>query len=174
MNPGLDFFIHFICPLSFIYPPVLVSIFSLHCLRSKLFWSWGYKTFSCSTQLSIRFIRLINAKMPTIVGILTFISMINKTSQSLKARKVFIFLHFGFYQQLKFHSQLSWAQKSFITLRPGSEHKIFQIFCHVLFLVFIRCQYPAGGLLWYFHVVGYGHFLGFKIFIFNIFFFFFF
>ena len=54
-----------------------------------------------------KFIMLINAKMPTIVGILTFISMINETSQSLKARKEFIFLLFGFYQQLKFHAQLS-------------------------------------------------------------------
>ena len=34
---------------------------------------------------------LINVKMPTIVGILTFISMINDTSESLKARKVLIF-----------------------------------------------------------------------------------
>ena len=33
----------------------------------------GYKTFSCSTQLSLKFILLINVKMPTIVGILTFI-----------------------------------------------------------------------------------------------------
>ena len=38
------------------------------------------KLFSCSTQLSIKFIMLINVKMPTIVGILTFISMINTIS----------------------------------------------------------------------------------------------
>ena len=31
---------------------------------------------------------LINVKMPTGVGILTFISMINTTSESLEARKV--------------------------------------------------------------------------------------
>ena len=43
-------------------------------------------------------------KMPTSVGILTFISMINTTSESLKARKVFIFQHFNFYEQLKFHA----------------------------------------------------------------------
>ena len=36
------------------------------------------KLFSCSTELSTKFIMLINVKMPTIVGILTFISMINK------------------------------------------------------------------------------------------------
>ena len=35
------------------------------------------KCFSFSTQLSMKFILLINVKMPTIVGILTFISRIN-------------------------------------------------------------------------------------------------
>ena len=44
---------------------------------------WRYKTFACSTQLSTKFI-LINVKMPTIVGILTFISRINTTSEILK------------------------------------------------------------------------------------------
>ena len=44
------------------------------------------KLFSCSIQLSTKFILLINVKMPTIVGILTFISMINTTSEKLKAR----------------------------------------------------------------------------------------
>ena len=44
------------------------------------------KLFLCSTQLSTKCILLINVKMPTIVGILTFISMINTTSERLKAR----------------------------------------------------------------------------------------
>ena len=51
---------------------------------------------------------LINVKMPTIVGISTFMSMINclyhaytvivknTTSESFKSRKVFIFQHFSF------------------------------------------------------------------------------
>ena len=34
----------------------------------------GYKAFSCSAQLSIKFFLLINVKMPTIIGILTFMS----------------------------------------------------------------------------------------------------
>ena len=46
------------------------------------------KLFSCSTQLSKKFIMLINVKISTIVGILTFISMLNASSESLKARKV--------------------------------------------------------------------------------------
>ena len=62
----------------------------------KLF-SW-----QCSTQLSTKFILLINVKMPTIVGILTFISMINTTSERLKARKFSICWYFNFYEQLKF------------------------------------------------------------------------
>ena len=33
--------------------------------------------FSCSTQLSMKFILLINVKMPRIVGILTFMSRLN-------------------------------------------------------------------------------------------------
>ena len=46
------------------------------------------KKMSCSTHLSMKSTMLITVKMPTIVGILTVISMINTTSESLKARKV--------------------------------------------------------------------------------------
>ena len=65
------------------------------------------KRFPCSTQLSTKFILLINVKMPTIVGILTVISRINTTSESFKARKIIIFHHFTSYEQLKFHAQFS-------------------------------------------------------------------
>ena len=61
------------------------------------------KLFSCSTQLSTKLILLINVKMPTIVGILTFISMINTTSERLIARNFFICRCFSFNEQLKFH-----------------------------------------------------------------------
>ena len=54
------------------------------------------KLFSCSTQLSTKFIVLINVKMPTIVGILTFISMIDTASKRLKARNFFICQYFSF------------------------------------------------------------------------------
>ena len=65
------------------------------------------KLFSCSTQLSMESIMLINVKMPTIVCILTFISMIDTTSGRLRGRKVFIFQYFSFYELLKIHAQLS-------------------------------------------------------------------
>ena len=48
------------------------------------------KLFPCSIQLSTKYILLINVKMPTIVGILTFISMITTTSERLKAINFFI------------------------------------------------------------------------------------
>ena len=44
------------------------------------------KLFSCSTQLSKKLVLLINVKMQAIVGIITFISMINTSSERLKAR----------------------------------------------------------------------------------------
>ena len=37
------------------------------------------KLFSCSTQFSMKFFLLINVKMPTMVGILTFMSRKNST-----------------------------------------------------------------------------------------------
>ena len=42
--------------------------------------------------------------MPTIVGILTFISLMNTTSGSLKQVKYIFFHHFSFYDELKFHA----------------------------------------------------------------------
>ena len=41
------------------------------------------------------------------VGILTFISMINTTSESLKERKVSFSQHLSFHEELKFHAQFS-------------------------------------------------------------------
>ena len=56
---------------------------------------WEAVLFYISRWLSSRV-----SKHTTIsVGILTFISMINKTSESLKARQVFIFQHFSIYEQ---------------------------------------------------------------------------
>ena len=65
------------------------------------------KLFSYSIQLSRKFILLINVKMPTIVGILIFISMINTTSERLKAIIFFICGYFSVYEQLKIYTKLS-------------------------------------------------------------------
>ena len=53
----------------------------------------GFKLFSCSTQLSIRFILLINVKMPTnVIGILTFISMNGTTFDGLIKQETLLFV----------------------------------------------------------------------------------
>ena len=56
-----------------------------HESRSKVI-----KHFSCSTQLRRKCILLLTVKMPTIVDILIFISIINTTSDRLKAINFFI------------------------------------------------------------------------------------
>ena len=57
--------------------------------------------------MSMKFIMFINVKMASIVGILTFISMLNTPFKNLKARKAFLFQHFSFYEQLIFHGLVS-------------------------------------------------------------------
>ena len=60
------------------------------------------KLIPCSTQLNTKFILLINVKMLTsVVGILTFISMI-KTSERLKAKTSSFVSILVFYEQLKY------------------------------------------------------------------------
>ena len=65
------------------------------------------KLFSSSAQLRLKFILLINIKMPTIVGILTFISRINYQILRYEPEFSTNFDYFSIYEQLKFHAQLS-------------------------------------------------------------------
>ena len=69
----------------------------------------GNKTFPMLNSAEHEIILLINVKMPTIVGIFTFISMINTTSERLKAGNFLIRQYFSFYEQLNFRAQLSLA-----------------------------------------------------------------
>ena len=86
---------------------ILMEKRELVALLNLSFWSRGYKKFPCSTQLCTKFILLINVKIPTIVGILTFTYMINTTSERFKATNFFVCQYFSFYEQLKFRAQLS-------------------------------------------------------------------
>ena len=74
------------------------------------------KLFSCSTQLSMEFFLLINVKMPTIVGILTFMSGKNSILGLSELKTSRISWYFYTYEHLKFHAQLSWARKKFYNL----------------------------------------------------------
>ena len=75
----------------------------VHIIRPR-----GYKTFFILNSAEHE-IYPAHVKMPTIVGILTFISMINTTSERLKARNFFNCRYFSFYEQFKFSAQLSCA-----------------------------------------------------------------
>ena len=57
----------------------------------------------------MKFILLINIKLAVMVGILTFITRINTASGDIKAKKILIFQHFSFHEQLKNHAQLNCA-----------------------------------------------------------------
>ena len=67
----------------------------------------GIQLFPCSSQLSMKFFLLINVKIPTAVGILTFMNgkySILCLSEPNKSR---ISWYFYTYELLKFHAQLS-------------------------------------------------------------------
>ena len=65
------------------------------------------KPFSCSAQLRLKFILLINVEMPTIVGILTFISRINYRLWSSEPSISIYLGYFCIYEEFKFQAQLS-------------------------------------------------------------------
>ena len=72
----------------------------------------GYKTLLRSVHLSMKLILLINVKMPTIVGILSFISRIDTPSDVFSMDLFLIIQHFSFNEQLK-------LKKSVITFKEG-------------------------------------------------------
>ena len=74
------------------------------------------KLFSMPCQLSMKFFLLINVKMPTIVGILTFMSRKNSILSLSEPAKCWISWYFHTYEHLKFHAQLSWVWKKFYNL----------------------------------------------------------
>ena len=89
------------------------------------------KLFSCSAQLRLKFILLINVKMPTIVGILTFIRRINYRlgDSTLKFQSIWAIL--AFMRNSNFMLSYVEHEKSFKTLAPDCEailwstHKIY-------------------------------------------------
>ena len=74
--------------------------------------------------------------MPTIVGILTFISMTNTTYEGHKARHFLICRYFSFYEQFEFRAQLSWVWKKFYNLgaRLHVENNVWPFHEQMIFL----------------------------------------
>ena len=65
------------------------------------------KLFSCSAKRSLKFILLINVKMPKIVGILTFISRVIKGFRFLNLQIQHIWAISILNEKFKFYAQLS-------------------------------------------------------------------
>ena len=82
----------------------------------------GYKTFFMLHEIFL----LINDKMPTIVGILTFMSRKNSILGLSESEESWIW-YFYTYEHLKFHAQLSWAWKKFYNL--GAWFAVVGLWC---------------------------------------------
>ena len=74
--------------------------------KTKITWPEGFFFMLNSAEHEIRPADK-NVKMQTIVGILTFISIINTISEKLKAITFMICQYFSLYEQLKFHAKFS-------------------------------------------------------------------
>ena len=72
----------------------------------------------------MKFFLLINVKMPTTVGILTFMSGKNSIIGLSEPKKCRISWYFYTYEHLKFHAQLTWAWKKFYNLGARSSHRL--------------------------------------------------
>ena len=79
-------------------------------------WPRGYKTFFMLNSTEHEIFLLINVKMPTIIGILTFMSGKNSILGTSEPKKCQISWYFYTYGHSKFHAQLSWAWKKFYNL----------------------------------------------------------
>ena len=82
---------------------------------------WGYQTLmlNCSTHLSMTFIIPINVKMPTVVGTLTFICMINTGIWELEIKESPHFSACILVFMSSWNYMLSWIEQSFITSEHG-------------------------------------------------------
>ena len=78
----------------------------LRCISIWSTWAEIIKLFSCSTLLSMKLKLLINSKIAKING-----------NSRFKSPKPVIYPS-NIYEQDKFHAQLSWHEKCFITLGP--------------------------------------------------------
>ena len=89
--------------------PAILSGSTLLAFKTALLnktWPRGKKYLS-SPQLSTKFFRLVNVKIPTIVVISTFLSRKNSVLGLSEPEKCLIFLYSHTYEHLNFHAQLS-------------------------------------------------------------------
>ena len=69
----------------------------------------GFKSFCMLNSTEHEIYPTQKVKISKIVGILTFISMLNTTSESLKGKKKIFIQHFSFNEHFQFLAHWSWA-----------------------------------------------------------------
>ena len=79
------------------------------------------KGFSCSTQLSMKFVLLMNLKLLAIANSFLLNIPEHENFSANKYENANCCWHFHIYYQRKFHAQLSWAWKKFYNLGGWSE-----------------------------------------------------
>ena len=85
----------------------ILCFFLAECLALFTDLARGYKTKLILNSIQLEIILLINVKMSTIVGILTFKGMINTTSEMTKERNFLICGYLSFYDQIEFRTKRS-------------------------------------------------------------------
>ena len=95
----------------------------------------GYKTFFVLNSTEHGIFLLINVKMPSTVGILTFMSRKNSILSLSEPEKCWISWYFHTYEHLKFHAQVSWAWKKFYNL-GARQPKVANAFWSKLYVQF--------------------------------------
>ena len=98
------------------------------------------KLFSCSTQQSMKFVLLINVKMPTIVGILHLWAGKNSILGLPEPKKPNFLILFYTYEHLKFHAQLSWAWNKFGNLGASFFYFLIYTLAYTISIIFLRAS----------------------------------
>ena len=105
------------------YLQLVLNCFEIPYARAQ---ARGYTTVFMLHSIEHEFFLIINVKMPTIVGILTFMNRKNSIISLSEPKKCWISYDFYTYEHLKFHAQLSWAWKKFYNIgarRHTSQYK---------------------------------------------------
>ena len=100
-----------------------ILLFYISQTPRQAWWEWQrnpgpevIKLFSCSTQLSMKFVLLINLKLLTILNSFLLNIAEHENFSANKYENANLSWHFHIYWQRKFHAQLSWAWKKFYNL----------------------------------------------------------
>ena len=69
--------------------------------------------------MSMKFVLVINFKMPTLVGILKLMARTNNIVCCSQLQNCLIFFFYNIYEDYKYHAHMVMHEKKFITPGPG-------------------------------------------------------